>query len=60
MLKSSSITGVEWWDFALVTLPEVLTLILCVLRRRPAVFVGVVGVHIGIHDHMRVCLYDCR
>jgi len=39
-------TGVEGWDFALVALPELIALVLCVLRRRPAVFVGVVGVHI--------------
>ena len=41
-----SVTGVEWWDSALITLPEILTLVLCVLRRRPAVFIGVIGVHI--------------
>ena len=41
-----SVTGVEWWDFAVVALPEVVTLVLCILRRRPAVFVGVVCVHL--------------
>lgn len=41
-----SITGVEWWHFAIVTFPEVVTLVLRVLRRGPVVFVRVVGVHI--------------
>lgn len=45
-----SITGVEWWDVALIALPELIALVLCVLRRRPVVFVGVVGVHIEGHD----------
>ena len=57
-MQGIAITGVEWWDFALVALPEVVTLILCVLRRCPAVFVGVVGVHIGVYDFTQVYLCD--
>jgi hypothetical protein len=42
---SVAITGIEWWDFALIALPELITLVLCILRSRPMVFVGIVGVH---------------
>lgn len=57
MLKLSSITGVEGGDFALVALPEVITLVLCVLRRCPAIFVGVIGVHFGAQYFTCVCLH---
>lgn len=40
-----SITGVERWDVALITLPELITLVFGIFRRRPVVFVWVVGVH---------------
>ena len=43
------ITGVEWWDFAIVTRPEVVTLVLRVLRRGPVVFVWVTGVHVRLY-----------
>ena len=53
-----AITSVEWWDFALIALPEVVALVLCVLRRGPAVFVWIVGVHFGVQDLTRVLLSD--
>ena len=53
-----AITSVEGWDFAFIALPEVITLVLCVLRRRPVVFVGVVGVHFGGQDFTPVFLSD--
>lgn len=45
-----SITGIEWWHFAIVAFPEVVALVLRVLRRGPVVFVRVVGVHIDLYS----------
>jgi hypothetical protein len=42
------ITGIERWDFAIVARPEVVTLVLRVLRRGPVVFVWVICVHYGL------------
>jgi hypothetical protein len=55
-----SVTGVEWWDFALVALPKLITLAFGILRSRPVVFVGVVGVHVEGHNLMDVRLYYRR
>lgn len=53
------ITGVERWDFAHFALPEFITLILFVLGSCPAVFVGVVGVHVwNFYEFTQVCLCE--